>query len=554
MRHFVPGVYQVPSTTPAPNSPVSAVALGNLTIGAGVILAGNTLTLDSSGTTSVPISAKLTARNYDLSGSIINVGGGAGGLVVSADLIGNFAGADVVRLRSASVFNIYGSNTFGNGNNPIGTFILDGAGLFSDGGASSIAANNIVLTNSQATANTNGANTGGAGGSLMLSASDTLAFGAGTKTLAGFAAVTGSAGREVLFTGTGSLDAKAASVALAAPLFLVAGATSQALTTTGALSLSQSGAAPALDPTVIGGILALKGGSVDVTGTLAALGGTLTLEATTGNLNLSGSALLTAAGTRITIGNLIQDTPAGTVRLYADAGNVTLGSNTIVDVSGAGSGYAGSLSIYAGGTASLGGSLNGGARYGDLGGQFALIANQLATGLPFGAGFTRGFQVSLGQGDILLGAGQTLTSEKVLLVTNTGGIFIDGTIDASSASGGSIGLYGAGTSTAAAGTPGASGVTIGANARLYARYRAPDVNSPGYAKGRSTLVQRGGTITLGTTGKPDPTAVNASYGYENVPGSGAITVASGAIFDVSGGSGGANIDRPAAVSSSARRS
>ena len=70
----------------------------------------------------------------------------------------------------------------------------------------------------------------------------------------------------------------------------------------------------------------------------------------------------------------------------------------------------------------------------------------------------------------------------------------------------------------------------------------PDVNSPGYAKGESTLVQRGGTITLGTTGKPDPTSVNASYGYENVPGSGAITVASGAIFDVSGGPGGANID------------
>ena len=372
--------------------------------------------------------------------------------MVSADLIANFAGADVVRLRSASVFNIYGNNTFGNGSNPIGTFILDGAGLFSDGGASSIAANNIVLTNSQATANTNGANTGGAGGSLMLSASDTLAFGAGTKTLAGFAAVTGSASREVLFTGTGSLDAKAASVSLAAPLFLVAGATSQALATSGALSLSQSGTAPALDPTVIGGVLALKGGSVDVTGTLAALGGTLTLEATAGNLNLAGSARLTTAGTRITIGDLIQDTPAGTVRLYADAGNVTLGAGTTVDVSGAGSGYAGSLSIYAGSTAGLYGAISGAARYSDLGGKFALVANRLATGLLFNAGFTRSFEVSLGQGDIVIGTGQTLKSEKVLLVTNAGGIFIDGTIDASSASGGSIGLYGAGTSTAAAGT------------------------------------------------------------------------------------------------------
>ena len=39
VRHFVPGVYQVPATTPAPNGPVSTVALGNLTIGPGVVLA-----------------------------------------------------------------------------------------------------------------------------------------------------------------------------------------------------------------------------------------------------------------------------------------------------------------------------------------------------------------------------------------------------------------------------------------------------------------------------------------------------------------------------------
>jgi hypothetical protein len=395
VRHFVPGVYRVPATTPAPAGTVSSVALGNLTIGAGVTLSGNTLTLDSSGTTTVPVSATLTAKNYDLSGSIINLGGGTGGLVVSTALIGNFAGADVVRLRSASVFNIYGSNTFGNTANPIGTLILDGAGLYSDGGATTIAANNIELTSSQATANLNGANAGASGGSLNLIARDTLTFGAGAETWRGFAAVSGSAGTEVLFTGNGSVDAGAASASLAAPLFLVAGATSQSFTTTDALSLSQSGTAPGLDPTVIGGILALKGGSIDVNGTLAAFGGSLTLEATTGDLTLSGNTLLTAAGTRITIGDLIQDTPAGNIRLFADAGNVKLGAGTTVDVSGAGSGYAGSLSIFAGATATLGGTLKGAARYDHLGGEFALIANQLATGPPLGAGFTRSFEVSL---------------------------------------------------------------------------------------------------------------------------------------------------------------
>ncbi|MCK9917114.1 filamentous hemagglutinin family protein [Microbacteriaceae bacterium K1510] len=536
VRHFVPGVYQIPSGTPAPTGPVSTVAFGNLTIGAGATLAGNTLTLDSSGTTTVPVSAKLLATNYDLSGSTVNLGGGSGGLVISPDLIGNFAGADVVRLRSGSVFNLYGSNSFGNAGNPIGKLILDGAGLYSDGGTTTIAAKNIGLTNSQTTANTNGANTSGAGGSLILTASDTLSFGVRTKTLFGFATVTGSAGRQVLFTGKGSLDAKAANVAMSAPVFLVAAATSQSFATTGAVRLDQTGTVPDLDPTVIGGSLALKGVSVDVTGTIAALGGTITLEATTGALTLSDNARVTAAGTRIAIGDLIQDTPAGSIHLYADAGNVNLGAGTTVDVSAAGSGYAGTLSIYAGGTATLAGALKGSARYSDLGGGFALIANQLAGGLPLGAGFTRSFEVSLGQGDIVIGTGQTLKSEKVLLVANTGDVFVDGTIDASAASGGMIGLYGAGSSTAAAGSAGASGVTIGANARLYARYQAADPNSPAYANGASTLVQRGGTITLGTTGTPDGT-LNATYGYQNVSGSGAITVASGAIFDVSGGLG-----------------
>src|SRR5262249_12582137 len=98
-RHFMPDVFQVPATTPAPKGPVATGAPGSLTIGAGVTLRGNTLTLDSSGTTIVPDSATLTARNYDLSGSVINLGDGTGGLVVSTRLIANFAGADVVRLR-----------------------------------------------------------------------------------------------------------------------------------------------------------------------------------------------------------------------------------------------------------------------------------------------------------------------------------------------------------------------------------------------------------------------------------------------------------------------
>ncbi|MBY6242346.1 filamentous haemagglutinin family protein [Methylosinus sp. Sm6] len=541
-RRFVPGVYRIPATTPAPEGPVSPVALGALTIGENVALSGAALTLDASGSTTLAASARLVAKNYDLASGLINLGGGSGGLVVTTGLIGQFAGAESVRLRSASVFNLYGSNAFGDAANRIGALTLDGAGLYSDGGATTIIAGDIAFVDSQAVANKSGADTGGAGGVLALDASGALTFSAGSKSLSGFASVSATAGSKALFSGAGGLDAGGAKVTLTAPLILVDKGASQSLSTTGALTLARgAGAAPSIDPTFIGGSLSFAAASINASGTLVAQGGKLTLEATTGDLVLSGDALLSAAGTRIMIGDLVQDTPAGAIRLVADAGDVKLGAGTTVDVSGAGRGYAGSLSIYARGAAKLAGALKGGAKYDDLGGELLILAGRLDGALPLASGFTRGFTMSLGQGDIVIDAGETLKSENVLLVANGGGVVVDGHIDASSASGGSIALYGAGRSTAAAGTANASGVAIGSRATLEARYRAPDADSPGYGNGESTKVQRGGTITLGTTGAPDG-SLNADYGYQNVPRSGAITVAAGATFDVSGGDGGADID------------
>jgi len=76
---------------------VPIAPLGSLSIGSGVTLSGNALTLDSSGTTTVAADTVLTANNYDLSANIINLGGGSGGLVLSPSLLASFAGADTSR-------------------------------------------------------------------------------------------------------------------------------------------------------------------------------------------------------------------------------------------------------------------------------------------------------------------------------------------------------------------------------------------------------------------------------------------------------------------------
>jgi filamentous hemagglutinin family protein len=555
-RNFVPGLYTPPATTPTATGPASSVALGSLAIGAGVSLSGNTLAFDTSGAETIAASDTLAAKNFDLYANLIGIGAGTSGLALTPALIADFAGADAVSLHSASAFNLYGANAFGSAANPIGTLTFDGSGLYSDGGTTTIVATNVVFVDNQTTANSNGANLGGTGGALIVDASGAVTFSAGAKTFAGFAQASFAAGSQILFTGSGSLDAKAANVALAAPAVVADDASVQSLTTTGALTLAAgAGTAPTLAASDIGGSLTITAASIADSGTLIAQGGKLTLEATSGDLTLASGAALDAAGTAITLFDLAEDTPGGTIKLISDNGAVTLAAGSLVDVAAAGNGYSGTLAISAAGAATLAGALEGGAAYDDLGGTFVLSANSLAGGLPIGAGFTASFSVELGQGDIVVAQGQTLTSANVLLVANDGSITVNGTIDASSPSGGTIALYGAGTSNTVTDinnisyTNIAGGVTIGATAQLLARYQADSASDPAYANGASTLVERGGTITLGTTGLPSG-ALNATYGYETInspqtvttasgqqtiTSSGAITVASDAVFDVSGG-------------------
>ncbi|WP_342710252.1 filamentous hemagglutinin family protein [Bradyrhizobium sp. B124] len=341
----------------------------------------------------------------------------------------------------------------------------------------------------------------------------------------------------VTFAGGG---AGAANMVLSAPAIVVNSGATQSLSTLGNISLvTGAGTKPASVASNIGGVLAVAGGAITDSATIQALSGKVSLTATAGDVVLGSGGLIDASGSRITILDVVQDAPGGNVQLASTTGNVIVGQGATVSVAGAGRGFAGSLSILAANTATLDGALDGSAAFKDLGGSFTLQAGSIggAAGLPLTA-FSGGFSVRLGTGDIRIEAGQTLNSGKVLLVANNGSVVVNGTIDASGPSGGQISLYGAGVT---AGGVTAGGVSIGGSAVLKASYVAGDPSDPAYAA--ASLVQTGGTITLGTTGTPDANgAVNATYGYQNMSTSGAISVASGALFDVSGGPGGPNIN------------
>lgn len=545
-RAFLPGIYDS-SKLPVAFGPVATSPQGRLNVGAAT-LQGNAITLDSSGANSLAADATLVASHYTLASNLINLGGSnPSGLTLTDATLARLAGAQTVTLHSYSAFNLYGNQAFGSANTPIGTLIFDGSGFTSDGGTVAVTGRNVTFVDSQTSPNVGGANTTGSGGALDVAASGAITFGAGAQTWHGLGQVAMTAASGILFSGSGSVAAGSANVTLTTPAIVADTGAAQSFTTTGALVLAPTGGAlPTLASTMLGGKIALTGGSLTVSNAILAPGGSITLEASSGDVTLASGALVAARGSRVSLFGLFnEDVAAGTVKLIADTGNVTLASGSTVDVSAAGYGYAGTVSIAAAsGTATLSGSVLGSAAYKDLGGTFVLNADRLAGSLPQGESFGGVYAVTLGHGDILVDTSQTISAGTIVLTANDGSVTINGALDASSPSGGTIALYGAGTTNGSGATATVTGgVNIGSTARLLARYQADDPNDPAYAKGNSTLVQNGGTITLGTSGIGSTTSLDPVQGYEIVlPGrSGHINVASGATFDISGGPGGTNI-------------
>jgi filamentous hemagglutinin family protein len=535
-------------------SPPALPSIASIDVGAGAVLAGGNALMLNGGNVILANTTRIFANNVTLAASAINFGAAptnAVGLTLSPAIIAQLAGVQSLTLTSASVFNSYDTSgvSLGDPALPIGTLTLDGSGLYSAGGTTTISAGNVVLTDSQTTPNRTGA-LSGVGGHLVINAvgpTGSVTLGAGSSLLRGFARIDLNGSQQIAFAGNGSVDAGSAAVALTAPAVVAGGGSVQSLTTSGVLTIaSGAGTGPALDPTEIGGALTLTASNIADSGTIVALAGQVAMTATTGDIALQPGARIIAAGSHIPMFDETLDTPGGTVKLISNLGNISIASGTSVDISATGHGFAGSLTIQTAptGTVALDGTLSGGAAFKDLGGNFTLNTGTLAAGSRLPGSFTGSIAVTLQQGDILIGTdagalAPDLSAGQITLAALNGRVVISGTGDAANpnnvltildASGrdGQIALFAGG------------GVAIKSGVRMTAAYVADDPSNPNYANGASQLVQNGGTITLGTSGTPNG-SLNAAYGYENVDTSGAINVASNALFDVSGGPGGANI-------------
>lgn len=302
----------------------------------------------------------------------------------------------------------------------------------------------ITLVNSGAAGDTTGA-PASSGYKLGFDASE-IVLGGGAQTMLGYGEVFMTAANRVFVAGSGSLTLggsnDAVDLNLATQNVLVAGATAKgsgsfAVSTHGNIVLSDilqrdpPLTRPA-DSAETGGNLSLTGAQVVIGSMIQAQAGTITLEATTGDVSLAPRGYLAAGGYKKTLVDVDTYLSGGKVVLKSDTGNVNTDALSVIDVAqpAGGLGYGGTIEVTAlgdpestfGGNATLNGALRGAGGPG-LGGRFKLdtrgpadltaLADRLLDG-----GVTGAIDIHTRTGNLELLQGHTLRAHAVTLTAD----------------------------------------------------------------------------------------------------------------------------------------
>ena len=457
---------------------------GLLTVGAGAVLnGGGALLLDATGETDLAASARLSGSHLSVAAGRIGFGGGSG-LVLDSAALAQLADSKHLTFRSYSSFDFHQSLDLGAAG--LATLTFDGAAFAGHGGDITVKGDSIALENSGA----NLAAAGKGGGTLKLDAG-TLILGAGQKSFAGFNAIALGGREQIVGAAKGGIDTGAIALTLSTPLLTGRDGAAQSISTGGALQvLATAGGNPAQQhlQDSLGSRLSLSGASVLFGGRAVALGGSIDMTATGGDLILADTAQVDVGGYAKQFFDVAEYADAGNIKLSAVGGDVRLnrGSSLHLAAHKLG-GNAGALHIAAanGGTVVLDGSIR--AQAGGSGGtagkagSFSLDIAELSDFAGFSqrlndAGMNRSRQFRIRQGDIRLDG--TTTVENFGLSADQGSISVSGTIDARAAYGGAIRITGG------------DGVTLSPGAQLLAGATGE------LGTGRVTVEATGGQLNL----------------------------------------------------------
>ena len=438
--------------TSDPSANIIRNGLGNsteprMTIGAGAHIAGTSVTLDSTYGTSLDPSARIDASVIALNSGQISIQldnsgtlNPTDGLVLGGTALASLEKSNSVSLLSYSTLDIYGTGTFG----IAGKLALHAGeirGYNNDGGNVTISAGALSLDNS--TGAIIPAATGAMSGTLSLNAG-TITLGKGSLAIDQFETVRLNASNGIIASGKGGLSAQGSIIANA-PVITAARSAVHGITAGGDLRLEANGSGSIAGG--LGATLAFQGTSVFASTNINLPSGSLSIRATTGDVNIEGRVNLN--GTEQSFYDLTRYTSGGEVRLRSDNGSVLINAGSVISVSASGGADAGSLTISAPkGSFTNAGEFTGKAVAGGRGGSFTLDAgtlpsfSELETALTTG-GFSESQNLRIRTGDVVIDG--LVKANSFRLSTDVGSITVSGTIDASGKFGGHIALIGGGS-------------------------------------------------------------------------------------------------------------
>ncbi|HEX8874744.1 MAG TPA: filamentous hemagglutinin family protein [Nitrosospira sp.] len=453
---------------------------GTLTGEAGsTIRASNSITLDATkqntfaGTTIfADAKGNPVAGNLSVGATRVNFGSataGAEGLILDQSELDRLNSLNSLTLTSYSTFDLYGDVSVGGvsdvsagGKPTLQALNLLGAGfagLNNGGQTAHVRAASILISNPAAAAFTPGGVLGtGAGSGALAIQADRLVLGEGAKAIQGFSRVDVTA-NELIGRGTGSIDV-GAGTNLAIARISGEQSASQTLTAAGQLDVANMIADRTLAAVnALGAKWTLSGTGVMFDTQASLPSGALKLTAATGNLELGTNAELNVTGRPVTFFDVSRPSPGGTVELASGNGNVVVQTGARVNVSAAAGGDAGRVIIRApNGTATLAAASLLGSATADAGGaggtgstrgeggrfeldvaslnDFSTLNRVLNQGVFDGARTLRART-----GDVSVAADDSIKAKTIRISADGGRLDVAGHIDASGNEAGSIGLY-----------------------------------------------------------------------------------------------------------------
>jgi filamentous hemagglutinin family protein len=510
-------------------SGVDASNIPTISIGAGAQVGGYNLTIDSTATTLINPAAILSGRNVSLDAARISVVFPTTpgtlqldpGLVLEGAALNTLAGASTLSLTGYSSIDLYGSGTYTFGGLALHTPDLRGP----NGGTLTIDAGTFSLDNvSETTGSGPIAPPQALAGTLTVNTS-VATLGQGQVNIDQYASVALNASSGLLFQNTGGLNVPG-NLTITTPLITGTQLANQTITVGGNLLVQPgAGAASSTLSSGLAATLSLSGATVTENGNILLPSGTVNLTATGAAGALTVNGKLNVNGLAENFYNVTEYTDAGQINLTSNQGGVTINTGAVLDVAAQpGGGNAGTLSVTApnGQFTVADNTMFGQAGVGGTGGNFVLDVNSVPgnsvapidTALDAG-GFTQSRNYRIATGDITVG---NATALNYTLSTDSGDIAVNGTINASGPTGGSITLIASGSVNLAngsvlnaAGLQGFNSAGQGGSVSLEAGSETGGtLTLQALGSGPQVNIQTGSTINLSVAGNIPATTVAAA--------------------------------------------